>query len=50
MREYRGYPIIHEYWIDYDLNLIFAIVEWEQLDSDEYKSNLILHTKEYHDD
>jgi len=49
MKKYKGTPIIYDYWIDYETNFIFAIVEWTEEKTKGKKSNLILHSREYYD-
>jgi len=48
-KKYKGTPIIHDYWFDYDSLFVYAIVEWSKEKTTKNKSNLILHMREYND-
>ena len=49
MDKHHGTPIVYDWWIDYDIMMVYAIVEWVDEKETNKKSNLFLFMKEYND-
>jgi len=47
-RKKKEIPVVYDYWVDYDMNKIYALVQYINIKTDDKHSNVCLLSKDYH--